>query len=80
MPYQISVFDENEKPETKKDEDGKEVIEQPKAEVINETHPLWKKDPKEITDEQYKDFYRKLYPMDQDPSFGSTSKLTTPSL
>ncbi len=27
MPYQISVFDENEKPVTKKDDDGKEVIE-----------------------------------------------------
>ena len=78
MPYEISVFDENEKPETKKDDDGKEVIEQPKAEVINETNPLWKKDPKEITEDQYKEFYRKLYPMDGDPLFWIHLKIDHP--
>ena len=69
-----------EKPETKKDDDGKEVIEQPKAEVINETNPLWKKDPKEITEDQYKEFYRKLYPMDGDPLFWIHLKIDHPFL
>lgn len=49
-------------------EDSKEV----KTEVeniINDTHPLWKKKPSELTDEDYKDFYRKLYPMSQPPLF-----------
>ena len=78
MPYQISVFDENEKPVTKKDDDGKEVIEQPKAEVINETNPLWRQDPKEITEDQYKEFYRKLYPMDPDPLFWIHLKIDHP--
>jgi molecular chaperone HtpG len=78
MPYQISVFDENKKPETKKDDDGNEVIEQPKSEIVNETEPLWKKDPKEISEDQYKDFYRKLYPMDADPLFWIHLKIDHP--
>lgn len=30
--------------------------------IINNTNPLWKKSPTEITDEEYKSFYRELYP------------------
>ncbi len=29
---------------------------------INNTNPLWKKNTKDITDEEYKDFYHELYP------------------
>jgi molecular chaperone HtpG len=38
-------------------------------EVINESAPLWKKDPTTLKDEDYKEFYRKLFPMDQEPLF-----------
>ena len=51
---------------------------EPKAEIINETNPLWKQDPKEITEDQYKEFYRKLYPMDQDPLFWIHLKIDHP--
>jgi molecular chaperone HtpG len=38
-------------------------------EVINESLPLWKKDPTTLTDEDYKTFYRKMFPMDPEPLF-----------
>lgn len=36
---------------------------------INDTKPLWKESPSEITDEQYTEFYHKLYPMADEPLF-----------
>lgn len=38
-------------------------------EKINETEPLWMKKPSECTDEEYKAFYKKLYPMEEEPIF-----------
>lgn len=38
-------------------------------ESINETTPLWKKDPTNLKDEDYKEFYRKKFPYDQEPLF-----------
>ena len=37
--------------------------------VVNETAPLWKKNPNELKDEDYIDFYSKLYPMSEPPLF-----------
>ena len=37
--------------------------------VINDTTPLWTRKPSELKDEDYKDFYRKLYPMADEPLF-----------
>ena len=37
--------------------------------IINETHPLWKKAPTELKDEDYIKFYRGLYPMAPEPMF-----------
>jgi len=37
--------------------------------IINNTHPLWKKAPKDLTDEDYKNFYNELYPYSQPPIF-----------
>lgn len=36
---------------------------------INERNPLWTKPAAEISDEDYKNFYRKLYPFAEDPLF-----------
>jgi molecular chaperone HtpG len=36
---------------------------------INDTEPLWIKAPSECTENDYLEFYRKLYPMEQDPIF-----------
>ena len=37
--------------------------------IINDTTPLWTKKPADLKDEDYKDFYRKLYPMSDEPLF-----------
>jgi molecular chaperone HtpG len=37
--------------------------------IINNTDPLWKKSPADLTDEDYKAFYRELYPMGEPPMF-----------
>ena len=51
----------NEKKWEKPEGEEKEVeIEQPR--IINNPNPLWKKSPSEITDEEYKSFYREIYP------------------
>ena len=36
---------------------------------INTNKPLWLKNPSECQEQDYLDFYRELYPMDQDPVF-----------
>ena len=48
--------------------DGKEV-ETDKDNIINDTKPLWTIPPSEVKEEQYKDFYRDLYPMAEEPLF-----------
>ena len=37
--------------------------------VINDTTPIWTKKPSELKDEDYKTFYRQLYPMSDEPLF-----------
>jgi molecular chaperone HtpG len=37
--------------------------------IVNETAPIWKKNPSELKDEDYTDFYSKLYPMSEPPLF-----------
>lgn len=37
--------------------------------VINITEPAWTKKPSDLTDEDYRNFYRELYPMQEDPLF-----------
>ncbi len=37
--------------------------------IINNTEPLWTKRPNNIKEEDYKNFYRELYPMSQEPLF-----------
>lgn len=48
--------------------DGKEV-ETEKDNVINNTSPAWTKKPADLTDEDYNNFYRELYPMSEEPLF-----------
>jgi molecular chaperone HtpG len=37
--------------------------------IINETNPIWTKAPADLKDEDYLDFYKKLYPFTEDPLF-----------
>ena len=48
--------------------DGKQVDTE-EDNVINDTAPLWMKKPQELKDEDYKKFYRDLYPMSDEPLF-----------
>ena len=48
--------------------DGKQV-ETEEDNVINDTAPLWMKKPQDLKDEDYKKFYRDLYPMSDEPLF-----------
>ncbi len=48
--------------------DGKQV-ETDEDNVINDTTPLWTRKPSELKDEDYKKFYRDLYPMSDEPLF-----------
>ena len=66
LPIEIRCGEESkwEKPEklADSDEEPKEVeVKVPR--IINNTNPLWKQNPSEITQEQYVAFYRELYPM-----------------
>ena len=60
------IDDETHEPKTTTDKDGKETTE-PKQKVtvdniINNPTPAWTKQPAELKDEDYKGFYRELYP------------------
>jgi molecular chaperone HtpG len=68
------VNDPSHTPETTKDKDGKETTEPQKKisvdDIINNPNPAWTKQPSELEDEDYKSFYRELYPMQfEEPLF-----------
>lgn len=47
----------------------KKSVETDEDDVINDTTPLWTRKPSELKDEDYKEFYKKLYPMSDEPLF-----------
>ncbi len=61
------INDPNHEPKTITDKDGKETTEPRKQievdDIINNTNPAWTKKPADLEDEDYKNFYRELYPM-----------------
>lgn len=66
----VQLFDENEKPREEKDEEGKvTATHEPEPSQINDTNPLWLKNPKDCTDEEYKAFYHKMFHEFEDPLF-----------
>ncbi len=70
LPYELYMVDENEKPvenEDKKEKDKDEEEKEPQP--LNNTTPLWKKNPKDCTDEEYKEFYRETFMDFQEPLF-----------
>jgi molecular chaperone HtpG len=77
LPTEIYLEDENKlkeepKYETKKKEDGteyQELVEPEAPKPLNDTNPLWVKAPKDCTDEEYKDFYRKVFMDFNEPLF-----------
>ncbi len=68
------VSDPDHTPKTTKDKDGKETTEPQKMitvdNLINNPTPAWTKQPAELKAEDYKSFYRELYPMQfEEPLF-----------
>ena len=63
VPIQFGTEKTWEKVEGEKDEKGNDKqVEVEKPRIINNTDPLWKKAPADCKDEEYKEFYRELYP------------------
>lgn len=66
MPVEIYFEDVSKKKDEKPEEEEGEK-EGPKP--INETHPLWLKNPKDCKDEEYKEFYKNVFHDYNDPLF-----------
>ncbi len=74
LPFELFLEDASKKeveididPDLENDIDSEIATE--KAKPINDTHPLWLKSPKDCTDEEYKEFYRKVFHDFNDPLF-----------
>ena len=68
------INDPDHTPKTTTDKDGKESTEPHRQisvdNIINNPDPAWTKTPTDLKDEDYKDFYRELYPMQfEEPLF-----------
>lgn len=68
LPVPIQFGTKTEYVETGEGEEKKEEKREV-PNIINETHPIWKKQPNELKDEDYLTFYRQLYPMAPEPMF-----------
>ncbi len=65
LPVSIRFGEEStwEPIEGEKDKDGNDKTKEvKKPRIINNTNPAWRRKPAELTDEDYKNFYRELYP------------------
>ena len=71
VPIRFGTEKHWEKVEGEKDKDGKDKeIEVERPRIINNTFPAWKQKPVDLKDEDYKKFYRELYPANfEDPLF-----------
>ncbi len=71
VPIQFGMKKEQVKVEGEKDKDGNDkFVEEERPNIINNPNPLWKQKPADLSDEDYKNFYRELYPMNfDDPLF-----------
>jgi molecular chaperone HtpG len=61
--------------ETTEEPDGEDEEGKPKTKsvevdkIINTTNPIWTKTPADLSDQDYLDFYKQLYPFSEDPLF-----------
>ena len=68
MPFPIKFGTKEET--IKKDEKGKESETKTVDNIINNTNPAWTKTPSDLKDEDYKNFYKELYPFQfEEPLF-----------
>ncbi len=75
LPYELYLEDAAKVPEkadeskSEEQEAASENAEPKKPEPLNDTHPLWLKNPKDCTEEEYKQFYTKVFHDFNEPLF-----------
>ncbi|GMQ57624.1 molecular chaperone HtpG [Vallitalea sediminicola] len=70
MPIEIYLTNPNkEEPKVENEEENGEVKEPEAPKPLNDTTPLYLKKPNECTDEEYKEFYRKIFMDFKEPLF-----------
>lgn len=65
VPVETAIDESTDEAEDK----AKEVETEEVPNIINNTHPLWKKNPTDLNDQDYLDFYDELYPYSDQPLF-----------
>ncbi len=70
LPIPIKFGTTTQEEEDGVDEEGKTKYKSVTVDnIINEINPIWTKAPADLKDEDYFDFYKKLYPFSEDPLF-----------
>ena len=70
LPVPIKFGTKTEQVEDGQDEEGKTKYKSVEVDnIINTTSPIWTKSPADLSDKDYLDFYRQLYPFSDEPLF-----------
>jgi molecular chaperone HtpG len=70
LPVPIKFGTETTEVPDGEDEEGKEKTRSVEVDkIINTTNPIWTKAPADLSDQDYLDFYKQLYPFAEDPLF-----------
>ena len=70
LPVEIKFGQKDESVEDGKDKDGKPKHKTVKVDnIVNNPNPIWNKSPKDLNDDDYKAFYKELYPFSEEPLF-----------
>ena len=70
LPVTVKFGEKDKQVEDGKDKDDKPKYKTVKVDnIINNTSPIWTKSPSDLTDEDYLNFYKELYPFSEDPLF-----------
>lgn len=69
LPFEVYLEDASKKEEKKDKKDKADSEEKEEAKPLNDIHPLWLKNPRDCTDEEYKSFYTKVFHDFNEPLF-----------
>lgn len=70
LPVPIKFGTKTESVEDGEDKEGKKKYKSVEVDnIINTTNPIWTKAPADLSDADYLDFYKQLYPFSEDPLF-----------
>ena len=70
LPVPIKFGTKTQEEEDGEDEEGKPKYTSLEVDnIINTTNPIWTKAPADLSDQDYLDFYKQLYPFSEDPLF-----------